>query len=79
MNRKDYEIVARVIKGAPAELRLMMFRAFADAFDKGEGCSGFDRTKFHRSCGFKLTDEERDRRDAAHDKLRDKIANSGDC
>lgn len=51
MNRKDFELVARVVKAFPLIGKERLARQFADAIQKADGCSGFNRTLFLDRCG----------------------------
>jgi len=51
MNRKDFEIVCGVVRAFPLIGKERLAVMFADAFDKAEGCSGFDKAKFLKLCG----------------------------
>jgi hypothetical protein len=55
MNRKDFDLVARIIKTSDnqPDRRRNMALDFAMGFDKAEGCSGFDRERFLKACGVK--------------------------
>lgn len=55
MNRRDYEIVTRAVKSMNGDITQFAVRrvAFhlANAFEKADGCAGFDRAKFLKACG----------------------------
>lgn len=53
MNRKDFDLVAKVVKAFPLIGKERLARSFADALDGAEGNSGFDRAKFLQRCGVK--------------------------
>lgn len=51
MNRKDFEIITKVVKAFPLIGKERLAVSFADALEKADGCSGFDRYKFLQRCG----------------------------
>ena len=51
MNRKDFELVAKVVRAFPLIGKERLARSFADVLEKADGCSGFDRAKFLARCG----------------------------
>jgi hypothetical protein len=51
LNRKDFELVAKVVKAFPLVGKERLAKSFADMFAAGDGCSGFDRAKFLQRCG----------------------------
>lgn len=56
MVRKDFELVARAIKRLAGDRnggrsKENVAEIFAAAFEKAEGCHGFDRAKFLQQCG----------------------------
>jgi len=57
MNRRDFELVARLVKRLPTrdvepqDTRTTVAIMFADAIEGDRGNSGFDRTKFLKQCG----------------------------
>lgn len=52
MNRKDFDILVRVVKRADPLLRTMLSRLIADEIEEA-GCSSFNRDKFLERCGVK--------------------------
>lgn len=56
MNRKDLELISRVVRSipdasVPVSHRTDMAHRFAKALDGADGCAGFDRVKFLKQCG----------------------------
>lgn len=49
MNRKDFELVARIIKGMPYGYRSTTAHEFADRLTGY--AAGFDRDRFLKACG----------------------------
>lgn len=51
MTRKDFELIARTIKGLDPGVRYALGHVFADALEKHGGNANFDRYKFLHACG----------------------------
>ena len=56
MNRRDFELVAQVVRRMHDDAGLRpivgsIAQRFATAIQEADGCSGFDRTKFLKQCG----------------------------